>query len=223
MARRGEGRVVAVIGPTGIGKTRLAAEVAAAVASDGGIARYASFANGHDGVAHLLADGAVPGLVVLDRMDAAAPSDLTALFQALPVVQDTSTLVALLLDDDRATPELLAGALRLVGGDDAIVRPRRLDIDQMRELAALYAGAAAGSVPAQLLTETGGVPRKVHEEVSRWAYTQATRRLGTLADQAATGRSGLRSVEADLAGTVVDLQQVRRANPAVRTRRRRGS
>lgn len=209
MARRGEGRVVAVIGPTGIGKTRLAAEVAAAVASDGGIARYASFANGHDGVAHLLADGAVPGLVVLDRMDAAAPSDLTALFQALPVVQDTSTLVALLLDDDRATPELLAGALRLVGGDDAIVRPRRLDIDQMRELAALYAGAAAGSVPAQLLTETGGVPRKVHEEVSRWAYTQATRRLGTLADQAATGRSGLRSVEADLAGTVVDLQQVR--------------
>jgi class 3 adenylate cyclase/WD40 repeat protein len=209
MARRGDGRVVAVIGPTGIGKTRLAAEVAAAVAGDGGIARYASFANGLDGVEHLLAEGGTPGLVVLDRMDAAEPGDLTALFQAAPAVRDTPTLVALLLDDDRATPELLTGALRLVGGDDAIVRPRRLDIDQMRRLAALYAGAAAGSVPAQLLTDTGGVPRTVHEEVSRWAYTQATRRLGTLADQAATGRSGLRSVEADLAGTVVDLQQVR--------------
>jgi len=209
MARRGDGRVVAVIGPTGIGKTRLAAEVAAAVAGDGGVARYASFANGHDDVARLLADGGAPGLIVLDRMDSAEPGDLTALFQAAPAVRDTATLVALLLDDDRATPELLTGALRLVGGDDAIVRPRRLDIDQMRQLAALYAGAAAGSVPTQLLTDTGGVPRKVHEEVSRWAYTQATRRLGTLADQAATGRSGLRSVEADLAGTVVDLQQVR--------------
>jgi class 3 adenylate cyclase/WD40 repeat protein len=209
MARRGDGRVVAVIGPTGIGKTRLAAEVAAAVAGDGGVARYASFANGHGDITRLLADGGVPGLVVLDRMDAAESGDLTALFQAAPAVRDTSTLVALLVDDDRAAPEVLTGALRLVGGDDAVVRPRRLDIDQMRQLAALYAGAAAVSVPTQLLTDTGGVPRKVHEEVSRWAYTQATRRLGTLADQAATGRSDLRSVEADLAGTVVDLQQVR--------------
>jgi class 3 adenylate cyclase/WD40 repeat protein len=209
MARRGDGRVIAVIGPTGIGKTRLAAEVAAAVVADGGVARYGSFANGHEDVARLLADGEGPGLVVLDRLDAAEPGDLSALFQAAPAVRDTPTLVALLLDDDQASPELLTGALRLVGGDNAVVRPRRLDIDQMRELAALYAGAAAGSVPAQLLTDTGGVPRKVHEEVSRWAYTQATRRLGTLANQAATGRSGLRSVEADLAGTVVDLQQVR--------------
>jgi WD40 repeat protein/class 3 adenylate cyclase len=209
MARRGDGRVVALVGPTGIGKTRLAAEVAAAVAADGGVARYGSFTDGHEDVAHLLADGEGPRLVVFDRLDAAEPSDLSALFQAAPAVRDTPTLVALLLDDDQAAPELLTGALRLVGGDDAIVRPRRLDMDQMRQLAALYAGAAAGSVPSQLLTDTGGVPRKVHEEVSRWAYTQATRRLGTLADQAATGRSGLRSVEADLAGTVVDLQQVR--------------
>jgi class 3 adenylate cyclase/WD40 repeat protein len=209
MARRGDGRVVAVIGPTGIGKTRLAAEVAAAVAGDGGLARYASFANGHGDISRLLTDGAEPGLVVLDRMDAAESGDLTALFQAAPSVRDTSTLVALLLDDDRAAPEVLTGALRLAGGDESVVRPRRLDIDQMRQLAALYAGSAAGSVPTQLLTDTGGVPRKVHEEVSRWAYTQATRRLGTLADQAATGRSDLRSVEADLAGTVVDLQQVR--------------
>jgi class 3 adenylate cyclase/WD40 repeat protein len=209
MARRGDGRVVAVIGPAGIGKTRLAAEVAAVVAVDGGVTRYASFANGCDDVARLLADSGTPGLVVLDRMDAADSGDLTALFQAATAVRDTSTLVALLLDDDRATPELLSGALRLVGGDYGVVRPRRLDMDQMLRLAALYAGAAAGSVPTQLLTDTGGVPRKVHEEVSRWAYTQATRRLGTLADQAATGRSDLRSVEADLAGTVVDLQQVR--------------
>jgi hypothetical protein len=35
MARRGGGRMVALIGPSGIGKTRLAAEVAAAVAGDG--------------------------------------------------------------------------------------------------------------------------------------------------------------------------------------------
>jgi class 3 adenylate cyclase/WD40 repeat protein len=209
MARRGEGRMVAVIGPTGIGKTRLAAEVAAAVAGDGGSATYASFANGHEDVKSLLSDGGAPALIVLDRVESAEPGELTALSQAAPALRESSTLVALLLDDDRATPELLTGVLRLVGGDDAIVRPRRLDIEQMRRLAALYAGAAAGSVPAQLLSDTGGVPLKVHEEVSRWAYTQATRRLGTLADQAATGRSDLRSVEADLAGTVVDIQLVR--------------
>src|SRR5262249_49457294 len=46
-------------------------------------------------------------------------------------------------------------------------------------------------------------------QVSEWAQAEAAKRLGVFASQAAAGRSDLRSVEGDLAASVVDLQLVR--------------
>ena len=41
------------------------------------------------------------------------------------------------------------------------------------------------------------MPRRIHEQVAEWAHSEAARRLGGFASQAAAGRSDLRSVEAD--------------------------
>ncbi len=60
-----------------------------------------------------------------------------------------------------------------------------------------------------MLESSGGLPRRIHEQVAEWAHSEASRRLGGFASQAAAGRSDLRSVEADLASSVVDLQLVR--------------
>ena len=73
---------------------------------------------------------------------------------------------------------------------------------------ASYIGASADALPASLLESTGGVPRRIHRQVSEWALAEANRRLGAAASRAATGRSDLRSVESELAGNVVDLQQI---------------
>jgi hypothetical protein len=79
----------------------------------------------------------------------------------------------------------------------------------MRSIAALYLGAAVDALPSGLLESSDGVPRRVHEQVSEWAHAEAAKRLGGFASQAAVGRSDLRSVEGDLAASVVDLQFVR--------------
>ena len=52
-------------------------------------------------------------------------------------------------------------------------------------------------------------PRRVHEAASEWARREATRRVDALADRAAAGRSEARALEAELAGSVVDLQSTR--------------
>jgi WD40 repeat protein/class 3 adenylate cyclase len=208
-ARRGGLHVVVVRGPAGIGKTRLAAELAAAVDAGGGSCRYASCAaSPYDG-AVLTTPVTEPTLVVLDDVDALDAEGLQALERDLAGRSDDAVLVALVLDDDAATQEVLTTARRLAGDDAHVVRPRPLHLDEMLQLAALYVGDAADVVPRDLLADSGGVPRRVHERISEWAHAHASQRLGRLATQAASGRTDLRSVESDLAGTVIDLQQVR--------------
>ena len=53
--------------------------------------------------------------------------------------------------------------------DGAVVRPAPLDLDDIRQIAGLYIGASANALPASLLESTGGVPRRIHRNVSEWA------------------------------------------------------
>jgi class 3 adenylate cyclase/WD40 repeat protein len=206
-ARRGTVDVVVLQGPAGIGKTRLAAELAKTVAAGGGHCRYASAAFGSLDPTALVAQSPQPALVVFDDLDALPSGDVEALTAALSGT--AGALLALLVVDDSSASTEVLGAVHRIAGDERIVRPRPLDFDEMAKVAALYVGGASTAVPRDLLAGTDGVPRRVHEAVSEWAQLQATQRLGTLADAAASGRSGLRDVESDLAGTVIDLQLVR--------------
>jgi len=210
VARRGHGSTLLVVGPTGIGKTRLAAEGALTAADNGASVAYVSFAGTDDPATAAAAalDGGWPAYAVFDDLESADPSLLPEILDRVAGLDQSHGLVLLVFDDERASAELVA-ALRRVAGDEQTLRPRPLDLDDIRRIAGLYLGDAVDALPPGLLESSGGVPRRIHEQVADWAHSEASRRLGGFASQAAAGRNDLRSVEADLASSVVDLQLVR--------------
>jgi WD40 repeat protein/class 3 adenylate cyclase len=209
-ARRGIGGAVFITGPPGIGKTRLAAEGAGTAAHSGARVTYASFADRGDDDPSRADEGSNgrPAFVVLDDLEGASPEGLAAALELASNANGSEKLVVAVFDDERASPELLAAARR-IAGQDRVLRPQPLGLEEIRRIAALYLGAAVDALPSGLLESSGGVPRLVHEQVSEWAQAEAAKRLGVFASQAAAGRSDLRSVEGDLAASVVDLQLVR--------------
>ena len=210
LARRGQGAVVAVVGPSGIGKTRLVAEGAETAADNAASVAYVSFAstvNPEQAAAAALSGGR-PAYVVLDDLESADQAELQEVLARVDAADRSHGLVLLVFDDERASPELASGVRRLTQ-EDEILRPHPLDLDDIRRIASLYLGDAVDALPPGMLESSGGLPRRIHEQVAEWAHSEAARRLGGYASQAAAGRSDLRSVEADLANSVVDLQLVR--------------
>ena len=204
--RRHAGSTMFVLGPPGIGKTRLLAELATSAAHDGATISYQSFREPRDReIEAELAHLATPALVVLDDLEHGPEASEVVDLLAGWVLEHDALLVAA-VDDSTLSSELDALVQR---AGDAVVRPGPLELDDVRRIAGLYLGEAADALPASLLESTGGVPRRIHKQVSDWAYADATRRLGAAASRAAAGRSGLRSAESELAGNVEDLQLIR--------------
>jgi hypothetical protein len=194
-ARRGY--VAVISGPRGIGKTRLAAEIAHEVSARGAEVRYASCLGGGEAPALVLAESgafATPVLLVLDDLDAADTELLDAVRRAGDAVSGKQTLV---LGTSRAT---------FPGVPHRVLRP--LDQAAVSDLAGNIAGDAAMALPLDAVyEETGGVPQRVHEIVAEWLRAEASRRLGEAALRAAAGRQELRAAQADLTSSVVDLQR----------------
>jgi WD40 repeat protein/class 3 adenylate cyclase len=206
LARRHEGSLIFVFGPQGIGKTRLVAELAAGVALDGARISYASLRDSAASASSLEGpvDPDLLDLLILDDLEE-DPDALEVIAEHLGRLDGTRALLVVAGDDSALDED----RRRLAGGTGgAVVRPTPLDLDDVRRIAGLYLGESADVLPASLLEATGGVPRRVHRQVSEWAYSEASRRLGAAASRAAAGRSGLRSVESELAGNVVDLQLI---------------
>jgi DNA-binding SARP family transcriptional activator/WD40 repeat protein len=204
-ARGGAGRLVLVAGAKGMGKTRLAAELAGEVRGERGQVLYLSGAGPPDAARKALASarGARrPTLLVLDDVDRAGEEQLGALAELAAALAGLPLLVL-------ATAEDPAFAARLRA--DATLGLAPLDSDGVRAVAGLYArGRKDVAVPVERLREaSGGVPQRVHRAASDWARAEASRRLGAAADRAASERTGLRTAEDDLAGSVLELQAVR--------------
>jgi WD40 repeat protein/class 3 adenylate cyclase len=209
-ARRGHGRIVFVSGPSQIGKTRLAAEVASEVSRSGGRVRYA----GPGGAAAALAitalreamNAAEPMLVVLDDLDVAGEEAARALADAQDQLRSTPVLVVALVKDPEAGPNLGAvvdGADRL---GDGHVRLPPLDLGGVEGIARLYVGDDVADVPLESMARaSGGVPGRVHEVVSDWARDEASRRLAAAAEWLAQGR-GRRAADLEFANNVIGLK-----------------
>jgi DNA-binding SARP family transcriptional activator/WD40 repeat protein len=203
-ARAGAGGLIVVVGQAGMGKTRLAAELAAEVHRAGSSVLYA--AGGERSEAVVAAIGRArqarrPTLLVVDDADAsrAAVAGLAELASEL----STKPVLAL------ATAEGLDGLVGLGGEGSLALDP--LDEDAVRRVALLYApGGGSGQVPAEELLEASrGIPGRLHDVARAWAQREATRRVVAFAPRAVAGRSELRAAEAGLARGVVDLQAAR--------------
>jgi WD40 repeat protein/DNA-binding SARP family transcriptional activator len=204
-AEAGRSRIALVSGPPGIGKTRLAAELAAEVQRAGAEVLYAP-GSGSPGAARetiaRAAENELPTLVVLDDADDAAPAVLEAAAGLAATPRDTPVLLLVLHRDEQGPPAFADAVQRLV------LRPLR--VEAAAEITELYAPAEGVAMPLEtLMAESDGVPLRVHRAASGWAQAHAAERLEATVGRAATERGGLQAAEAEVAGGVADLQVVR--------------
>ena len=235
-AAGGRGGFVSVLGPEGIGKTRLMAELAHEVQHDGAIVLYGRCDHAHRGPRALLDETLRSGgssLAELDGADVPLTDLAGAVARFLPTwAAHRSVLIA--LDDlhlaDSATLEVVADlaswsgadAMLVVaafradaaggaepGSDDtaAQVTLGGLDGDAVGELCAVY--DSDGWTPADIgrLRElTGGVPLQVHEQASEWARRRAVDRVEDAADRSTAARRRLAVSRGEIADSVEGIQ-----------------
>ncbi len=204
-ARAGEGSLVTLTGERGIGKTRLAAELAGEVHRHGAAVLYATGAGPPATVRAMFArarEATDPLLAVVDDADRLTPDLRAELEQLAASLAGLPVLVVAGARDDTALA-------RANGRAPLALKP--LDVEAVAAVVAIYApGRPPADLPAQsVLEESGGVPARVHEVASDWARLEASRRVEAVAEQAARGRVRLRTMEDELAGGVKDLQAAR--------------
>ena len=207
--RAREGRVVCVMvwGAPGIGKTRLVAELAAHVQRAGTAVLYAGGGQASEAALATVAEagaGHRPTLLVLDYADEAPPTVLEAAAALAGEPEDRALMICVLGHDEQGPP---AFAALLESGAAERLRLDPLGDEAVAEIAALHAPAEGIAMPVEtLLTESDGVPLRIHRAAGEWARAEAAERLAASAGQAADDRGELRATQAAVAGGVVDLQ-----------------
>lgn len=208
-ADHGHGRAAALSGPPGIGKTRLAAEIATRAHARGMRVEYIAAARPPpaDELTRLLGADC-PTVVVVDDLDAAPATFSERVASSAAEMAERPLL--LLITHRQEAPPALAELVARTAGRERVLRLGPLDADAVREIAALYAGRAVGDLSIDhLVSESGGVPAAVHRVASRAASTVASRRLGTAANRTRAGRQDLRAAEAELIDDVAELELLR--------------
>ena len=195
-ARAGDGAELLVAGAPGIGKTRLAAELAAEVQRDGAQVLYASGAGSPQAARRVIEHARCargPALLVVDDIDH-APGEVTAELQRVRV--GDRPLLVLTTAEDAPAATMTLGPL------------------SAREVEALAREYGDAPPLDRLLEESEGVPQRIQRAVRRWARLEAARRLGATADRAASDRARLQTAEDELTASVVELQAAsERAEP----------
>jgi WD40 repeat protein/DNA-binding SARP family transcriptional activator len=202
LAGGGTGRLVLVTGSKGMGKTRLAAELAGKVHGGGGAVLYASGRELVEAARSALDEvRAAPRrtLLVLEDVDRLVSEERSALARLCEAL-DALPMLVLATAEDTEPARLRA---------HTVITLAPLDAAGVAAVAGRYAPGDVEVPVAPLAEESGGVPLLVHRAADKWAREQAERRLADAAGNAAAERARLRAAEDELAGSVVELQGVR--------------
>ncbi len=191
-ARRGHGRLVFVSGPAGIGKSRLAAELAAHTHTRVGTVRYAG--SGGAGGGETLAaiadarSAIIPTLFVLDELHLYGEA-VAALAESVEAIESHPVLMLGLFREAERDPALAELVDRVDVRGDGHRHLSPLDLDDVTDIARTYVGDVDELPAESMLRASGGVPARVHEVVSEWARDEAKRRLAAAAEWLAAGKS----------------------------------
>ena len=207
-ARAGHGAVVGVTGATGMGKTRLAAELAAEAARHSASVLYTA---ADDEPAEVEAAAAAAAgaeratLFVVDDLDHCGADVLTAVARVAAEAFDRPLLVLMTASDAAALPST-----------DELLALLPLDTEAVRRVAAYYAvGDAAAELPVEdLLARSRGIPSELLRLAAAWARDAAAHRVNVAASGLAHDGDGLRSAQAAVTASVLELQ---RASERART------
>jgi WD40 repeat protein/DNA-binding SARP family transcriptional activator len=201
-ASSGTGALVIIAGPPGIGKTRVAAELAAEAHGAGADVLYVRGDAPPEAARVALRrarDATRPTLIVVDDADASHRGVADELAEFGPEVARRPVLALVSMRDPQDLPRLEP--------TDVFTLPS-LGAEAVRDIAAAHAPAhVRDAIPvAWLLEESAGVPARLHELAREWARREMSRRLDTVAARARNSRKALRSAEAELAGDVLEFQ-----------------
>ena len=210
-ARAGHGNVCTLIGPSGIGKTRLVAELAAEVHAAGWTVVYGRGAGPvGDCLAALqrMQDACEPALVILDDVDVCGGTVLDRFDAALA---ELASRAVLFIATMREMTSRVAGLADRDGpGGAERVELGGLDAGAVAAIAELYAPGGHGDLPvAGLVEQTNGVPGLVHRRVGEWLTERAAAGVDEAVTRSAKGRPELVSADAAVARSVADLEFVR--------------
>lgn len=205
----GAGALVTIAGTRGMGKTRIAAELAGEAHRLGATVLYAPGAGPPDAVVATLERARTamrPTLLVIDDADQAGAEVRARLDELTRGLSSVPVLALATAEKEPTLPDQ---------GDVITLEP--LDAEAICAIALSHApGRAAEEVPVAWLRDASqGVPARVHELAGQWVQQEAARRVRELAGRAAADRGELRTTEAELAGNVLELQAAQERVAAV--------
>jgi WD40 repeat protein/class 3 adenylate cyclase/energy-coupling factor transporter ATP-binding protein EcfA2 len=210
-ARHGRGRACFLAGRSGIGKTRLVAELARSVDAAGWPVVYVRGAGPAETAVDALQLVRSPGnpmLVIVDDLDVCGGTVLDTIDAVAASLAGRPVLLVATYRE--RAPLVDALVERIDPSRAAVLDLGPLDHADVLEIAALYTGVGGTATPpARVLRAAGGIPAAVHRSVSQWAAEGAARRVERTASTTAAGRSLLQASEAELALNVVDLEWAR--------------
>ncbi len=205
--RRAQARLV--VGSPGMGKSRLMAAVAQRAAERGVVIRY--WRADARGLETHVAEPDRVSLVIVEDLDQAPHEDVAKVASFVrsamtrPVVTIVTCRDPVRVGDVASAPKLVLSAL-----DDAAIG----------EIVRAYAPSVTDKTAVAAMSNTGGVPAKVHRAASEWAFARAGRRIDRAVADAAEPRRALTALRDEVIAGALELAHVRaRARtlrPAVR-------